>query len=210
MKDADDFPYGRICDLDDDGKLDFMEEMLVYDLMEEDRLRSKAYFENVKKERERERRMEQEFNFMASYPSPKKVEEKKPEIKRLPESDDEFVQFWKEANFVSRAFLILAFVVLVGFISAIPVFTSEDYGFILLIGALVLTVYMFSKFVSSREEENKEFAELRDRYLASLDEAHKAALDKRMRKERLKKAFRMAAWVVPSVAFGICIIFSSF
>ena len=210
MKDADDFPYGRICDLDDDGKLDFMEEMLVYDLMEEDRLRSKAYFENVKKERERERRMEEEFNFMASYPSPKKVEEKKPEIKRLPESDDEFVQFWKEANFVSRAFLILAFVVLVGFISAIPVLTSEDYGFILLIGFLVLTVYMFSKFVSSREEENKEFAELRDRYLASLDEAHKAALDKRMRKERLKNAFRMAAWVVPSVAFGICIIFSSF
>lgn len=210
MKDADDFPYGRICDLDDDGKLDFMEEMLVYDLMEEDRLRSKAYFENVKKERERERRMEEEFNFMASYPSPKKVEEKKPEIKRLPESDDEFVQFWKEANFVSRAFLILAFVLLVGFISAIPVLTSEDYGFILLIGVLVLTVYMFSKFVSSREEENKEFAELRDRYLASLDEAHKAALNKRMRKERLKKAFRMAAWIVPSVAFGICIIFSSF
>ena len=210
MKDADDFPYGRICDLDNDGKLDFVEEMLVYDLMEKDRLRSKGYFENVRKEQETDRRIEQEFNFMASDPSPEKVIEKKSEMKRLPESDDEFVQFWKEANFVSRAILILTFVVLVGFISAIPVLTSEDYGFILLIGALVLTVYMFSKFVSSREEENKEFAELRDRYLASLDEAHKAALDKRMRKERLKKAFRMAAWVVPSVAFGICIIFSSF
>ena len=210
MKDADDFPYGRICDLDDDGKLDFMEEMLVYDLMEEDRLRSKAYFENVKKERERDRRIEQEFNFMASYPSPKKVEKKKPEIKRLPKSDDDFISTWRSAYIGSTFILIFTFVVLVGFISAIPVLTSEDYGFILLIGALVLTVYMFSKFVSSREEENKEFAELRDRYLASLDEAHKAALDKRMRKERLKKAFRMAAWVVPSVAFGICIIFSSF
>ena len=153
MKDADDLPFGRLCDLDGDGKLDPMEEMLVYDMMEEDRLRTKAYFEGVREKRERDRRAREETRSLSFGAAPAKTKEKQPGPIRLPKSEDDYVSSWRSAYSGSRFLLILAFFILVGIISAAPEFTSKEYGIVVLIGFFALFVDSLYEFSVSLEKE---------------------------------------------------------
>lgn len=204
MKDVKDALCGKTFDLDNDGKLDFFEEMMDYDLAEEEWRKSKAYFENKKAQREAEYYADETFGKpCADAPAPKAA--KKKEKIRRPKSDDEYVENWKYARSNSRSSLITACIVLFGIIISAPELSKEGGG-VVLVGFVALLVYFSYKFIISREEENKKLTELREAYYSRLDEEGKARFDKRMRLEKLKRLRRTVTWLVPVLLLAIWMI----